>query len=183
MDSKYNQDVFNAHLLKDLMEGVPTFPFTDADNLHRTIRDFQKEGQCEYVIFKGVSHTKFDQLKDDRPSIIFRLHSLYIPDQQLLRIRTMAPTFPHEMAIQEFLGILILKYTAMGVYHDIAKGGSPVLNLGTAIKEPDCSWGPTGKGYITTALEVGMSESLHSLALNEPGPVSLCRTGHPHRLS
>jgi hypothetical protein len=160
MDSEYSYGLPDANLFEELVGGLPRFEFTGCDNLHRLVRDFRNKSEYESVLFTSVPHPEFMQLYRDESLKLSNL--LYIHETQTLRLRIMDEP-PHEIAIARFTNLFLLKYTAMGIDAEIEDLGSPLLHMGTTSKKPDGCWTPKNKGYVTAALEVGLSETLRKL--------------------
>jgi hypothetical protein len=56
-----------------------------------------------------------------------------------------------------------MKLNDMGCFEEASVPGSAKRTLANAKKQPDTSWGPCGKRYITFALESGVSETNRKL--------------------
>jgi hypothetical protein len=144
--------------LEDLLEGEPTFQFTSVNNLERTVERFHDQTQREYLVFKDVPYDTFQQLGNNRYSIVSCCRFLYIHNTKSVRIKI--PSKGHGAASGEFNKLLIKKLTLMDVIDDITSRHSQLRRIGNVSKQPDGAWGPlVPQHYATCVLEVGLSES------------------------
>jgi hypothetical protein len=160
-------------LLEQLQEGAYIFQFIGINDLENIVQDFRERarqqfqgyGLSEYLIFQHVPYNTFLQLIDNESSATFHCRSLYIHDSQILRLKiTNGAT--HETAAGTFVRILDGKFTEMQLDEVVDSHASQTMQMGNISKEPDGSWGPVSKDYVTLILEMGASESEHHVDLD-----------------
>ena len=158
--------------LEALSDVEATIHFTNAYNLRRTLRAFfdnawHQDSFCDHTIaVTGFPVEKFiidnnDNDDDDEPPILKKRKALYLEQSGIL-ILTM-PGGPHEMASRMFTVQLAYKLKEMNCHNEINPRGGEIQELENVSKAPDESWGPVAAGYITFALESGVSESSRAL--------------------
>jgi hypothetical protein len=79
--------------LDTLLEGDLTIPFTNVDDVERTMRDALAQTQNAYMVFKGIPENTFQQLGIERSSILYHSRLLYHHDKKALKGREDIPKF------------------------------------------------------------------------------------------
>jgi hypothetical protein len=155
----------DTYLLRGLLEGDPTFHFTTIDDLEGEARRFRDQRQGEYLVFTGVSQNMFQQLGNEKSSVLYHSRLLYIHNLRTLRIK-MAPSAAHDTAVISFTQLLGVKFHEMQAFDKVAGCGTEMIHMENVDKQPDGCWGPIEESYVTCVLEVGLSESQSKLALS-----------------
>jgi hypothetical protein len=95
------------------------------------------------------------------PPVLRKRKALYFERSKILILTMLGP--PHEIASRQFAAELFLKLQNMNCRREVPATGGATRPLTNVSKEPDESWGPRGTGYITFAVESGVSESARAL--------------------
>jgi hypothetical protein len=154
--------------LEGLSDVEATIPFTDPDDLTKTLRAFfnnawDRDSVGDHtVLITGFPIESFI-IDDDEPSPIPRSRkALYLTDSKILVLTI--PGRPHEVASRQFCRQLDYKLKDMNCLEDIILTGGATREMVNVKKEPDESWGPLGTGYPTCVLESAVSESSQALS-------------------
>lgn len=158
-----------------LLDVETVIPYTNDRDVRQKLQVFFEDAVRQdslsdtLVAITGFPAEYFDvdeeECEDDdiEPPILGRKrHILYFKETNLL-ILTMPPQGPHEVASEEFEKELYRKLFTMGPAMNISPRGVAVVHFPTVIKQPDKSLGPVNAGYITFALETGVSQSQRDL--------------------
>lgn len=157
--------------IKELYNVEATIQFTNPTKLKRAITTFCKsatehDSLGDHTIL--VTGFPADRLPNNdisnKNSIPCRGKTLFFTDSKSL-IFTMV-SGPHEKASRLFLVQLDRKLVAMNCEEELIPSGGTQQTMTGVAKEPDESWGPQSKDYITLAVETGVSESNSALAHN-----------------
>jgi hypothetical protein len=147
--------------------------YTNAYELRSTLRvffddAFDQDSLCDHtIVVIGFPAESFiiddddDDNDDDEPPILRKRKALYLEQSRIL-VLTMAGA-PHEVASRLFTIQLAVKLEEMNCTDEIIPTGGAIRELINVRKAPDESWGPAAAGYITFALESGVSESARAL--------------------
>ena len=166
--------------LKRLYNVEATIEYTSRNGLVRTLRTFLENRDIfldHTVLITKFPRRIFDTGEDNILTFPWKGKFLYFRNSETL-ISTMAGR-PHETLSMEIDHLLYDKVKGMNCQMDFSSTGRAQASLGILNKAPDMSWGPSGVGYATCILEVGMTESLRALDIdaqrwikNEPSHVT-----------
>jgi hypothetical protein len=164
MDSRFRElDGFQG-----LLEGESVIQYTSSECLERILHDFRtflKDEKDGSLIFKDVPYNTYEQLSNNKSSILFRSLKLYNDRTNVLRVKMVSRA--HERAAARFTAAMAIKAEKMGVFEELTPEGSGEQTLGNFHKEPDGAWGPDD--HPTCVLEVGLSEPGIELAMTAHG--------------
>lgn len=153
--------------LQDLPEVEATFRFSNSNHLKTrlcTFLDFaidRDELSDKIILVTDVPPESLNTDTDESPLYPKSCRALYLEKLRTL-VLVMAST-PHEEASRQFGARLNMKINDMGCFDEASLTGSAKRSLKNAKKQPDDSWGPASKGYITFTIESGVSETNRKL--------------------
>jgi hypothetical protein len=113
------------------------------------------------VLITEVPHESFNTDTDESLFYPKSCRALFLEDLRTLVLVMPGP--PHEQASWQFGIRLGIKLNDMGCFKEATVPGSAKCTLANANKEPDGSWGPRKKGYITFVVESSVSETARKL--------------------
>jgi hypothetical protein len=158
----------SANLFEEILEGEPTFQFTNVDAMESGLQDLsialtKGESHNECLVFENVPYRTLMRMDRDRSSLIFRSKLLYFHEKNIAKIKM--PSKLHDTLAMLFSYQVCLKVEKMGAYSILNLPGSADQDMSKVTKTTRSILGTLGRNYVTTVLEVGLSESSRKLAL------------------